>query len=174
MSRSLPKQILSICEQPVYQAREAETLLQIIGQVRQEKPDLPMAYRMVLTDLEQRIQTDRSRATMNVAATLLAVATPAVFVPWNLSLRPPIKRTTSPRSQSSAGEAARWDDEGVVEATSRKFASWRGQTAGHRGMTSSLRAAEVAWHFLIGLATPPQEGYVRHPEFIDRPSLRSR
>ena len=66
-------------EQPVYPARESETLLQVIRQVRQEKPDLPMAYQMVLTDLEQRIPTDRSRATMNVAAsTLLAAATPAL------------------------------------------------------------------------------------------------
>ena len=66
-------------EQPVYQAREAETLLQVIRQVRQERTDLPMAYQMVLTDLEQRLRTDRSRATMNVAAsTLLAAATPAM------------------------------------------------------------------------------------------------
>jgi hypothetical protein len=66
-------------EQPVYQPREAETLLQMIRQVRQEKPDLPMAYQLVLTDLEQRLRTDRSRSTMNVAASaLLAVATPAL------------------------------------------------------------------------------------------------
>ena len=64
-------------DQPVYQAREAETLLQLIGQVRQEKPDLPKAYQLVLADLEQRIKTDRSRATLNVGASaLLAVATP--------------------------------------------------------------------------------------------------
>ena len=46
-------------DQPVYQPREAETLLQLIGQVRQEKPDLPKAYQLVLADLEQRIKTDR-------------------------------------------------------------------------------------------------------------------
>jgi hypothetical protein len=64
-------------DQPVYQAREVETLLQLIGQVRQEKPDLPKAYQLVLADLEQRIKTDRSRATLNVGASaLLAVATP--------------------------------------------------------------------------------------------------
>jgi hypothetical protein len=45
--------------------------------VRQEKPDLPKAYQLVLADLEQRIKTDRSRATLNVGASaLLAVATP--------------------------------------------------------------------------------------------------
>jgi hypothetical protein len=64
-------------DQPVYQSREVETLLQLIGQVRQEKPDLPKAYQLVLADLEQRIKTDRSRATLNVGASaLLAVATP--------------------------------------------------------------------------------------------------
>ena len=64
-------------DQPVYPAREVDTLLQIIGAVRRERPDLPKAYQMVFADLEQRIQTDRSRDTMNVAASaLLALATP--------------------------------------------------------------------------------------------------
>jgi hypothetical protein len=64
-------------DQPVYQVREAETLVQIIGQLRQERPDLPKVYQDVLADLEQRIKTDRSRATLNVGASaLLAVATP--------------------------------------------------------------------------------------------------
>ena len=67
----------SFLDQPVYQTREVETLQQIIQQVRAEKPELPMAYRLVLSDLEQRIRTDHSRATLNVAASaLLAVATP--------------------------------------------------------------------------------------------------
>jgi Peptidase family M28 len=72
----LPKNPVYL-DQPVYPAREAETLVQVIGQVKQEKPDLPKVYQQVLTDLEQRIKTDRSRATLNVgASTLLAVATP--------------------------------------------------------------------------------------------------
>ena len=38
-----------------------------------------MAYQIVLTDLEQRLRTDRSRETMNVAASaLFAVATPSM------------------------------------------------------------------------------------------------
>jgi Zn-dependent M28 family amino/carboxypeptidase len=62
---------------PVYGTREVDTLMQILTQVRQEKPDLPQAYRLVFADLEKRIQTDHSRATMNVASTaLLALATP--------------------------------------------------------------------------------------------------
>ena len=46
-------------------------------QVRQERPNLPEAYRMVFADLEERIKTDQSRPTLNIAAsTLLALATP--------------------------------------------------------------------------------------------------
>jgi hypothetical protein len=72
----LPKRPVFL-NQPVYGTREKDTLLQIIAQVRLEKPDLPAAYRMVFADLEKRIQTDQSRATMNVAASaLLALATP--------------------------------------------------------------------------------------------------
>lgn len=64
-------------EKPVYPAKEVDTLLSVMQQARNEKPDLPMGYRMVFDDLERRIQTDRSRATLNVAAsTLLALATP--------------------------------------------------------------------------------------------------
>jgi hypothetical protein len=64
-------------DKPVYPAKEIDTLLKVMQQVRAEKPDLPMAYRMVFDDLERRVQTDHSRMTLNVAAsTLLAVATP--------------------------------------------------------------------------------------------------
>jgi hypothetical protein len=64
-------------DKPVYSPREVETLLQIIQAVRVERPDLPAGYRLAFADLEQRIKTDRSRETMNVAAsTLLALATP--------------------------------------------------------------------------------------------------
>jgi len=64
-------------DKPVYSPREVETLLQIIQTVKLERPDLGAGYRLALADLEQRIRTDHSRATMNVAAsTLLALATP--------------------------------------------------------------------------------------------------
>ena len=64
-------------DKPVYPAREVDTLLRVVQQVRNEKPDLPMAYRMAFDDLEKRIPTDHSRSTLNVAAsTLLALATP--------------------------------------------------------------------------------------------------
>jgi len=64
-------------ETPVYPAREVETLLRVMQRIRNEKPDLPMAYKMAFDDLERRLQTDRSRPTLNVAtSTLLALATP--------------------------------------------------------------------------------------------------
>ena len=71
-----PKKFVYL-DKPVYSPREVETLLQIIQAVKLERPDLPAGYRLALADLEQRIRTDHSRATMNVAAsTLLALATP--------------------------------------------------------------------------------------------------
>jgi hypothetical protein len=64
-------------DQAVYPAREVDTLLKLMRAARAQKPDLPAAYRLVFDDLEKRIQTDRSRATLNVAASaLLALATP--------------------------------------------------------------------------------------------------
>ena len=64
-------------DKPVYPAKEVDTLLKVMQAARSEKPDLPMAYRMVFDDMEQRVKTDRSRATLNVAASaLLALATP--------------------------------------------------------------------------------------------------
>jgi len=64
-------------DKPVYPANEIEALLRVTQEVRSEKRDLPIAYRMVFDDMERRIKTDRSRATLNVAASaLLALATP--------------------------------------------------------------------------------------------------
>jgi Zn-dependent M28 family amino/carboxypeptidase len=64
-------------DKPVYPAKEVDTLLSVMQQARNEKSDLAMGYRLVFDDLERRIQTDRSRSTLNVAAsTLLALATP--------------------------------------------------------------------------------------------------
>jgi hypothetical protein len=61
----------------VYPAREVDTLLKLMKAARAQQPDLPAAYRLVFDDLEKRIQADRSRATLNVAASaLLALATP--------------------------------------------------------------------------------------------------
>jgi hypothetical protein len=62
---------------PVYPAREVDTLVKIMNAVKVEKPDLPAAYRMVFDDLLVRVRTDRSRSTLNVAASaMLALATP--------------------------------------------------------------------------------------------------
>jgi len=97
---------------PVYPAREVDTLLQIMGQVRQEKSDLPPAYRLVFTDLEQRIQTDRSRATLNIAASaMLALATPR-FSPTLLELFviPAYQKANKPEiAKALLEEAARWE-----------------------------------------------------------------
>ena len=99
-------------DQPVYPVREVNTLLRIIGDVRREKPDLPMAYRLVFADLEQRIQTDRSRATMNVAASaLLALATPRLssFM-LELIVAPAYRRDNKPEiARALLEEAARWE-----------------------------------------------------------------
>jgi hypothetical protein len=64
-------------DKAVYPAKEVDTLLKLMRAARAQKPDLPAAYRLVFDDLEKRVQTDRSRATLNVAASaLLALATP--------------------------------------------------------------------------------------------------
>jgi hypothetical protein len=64
-------------DKPVYPAKEVDTLVKIMTAVKTEKPDLPPAYRMVFDDMLERIRTDRSRSTLNVAASaMLALATP--------------------------------------------------------------------------------------------------
>ena len=99
-------------ETPVYGAREVETLTQIIEQVRQEKADLPAVYRMVFADLEKRIQTDHSRATMNVASTaLLALATPRLssFL-LQFIVAPAYMKDNKPEiAKALLEEAARWE-----------------------------------------------------------------
>jgi len=107
----LPKNPVFL-DMPVYGTREAETLRQIIGQVRQEKADLPGAYRLVFADLEKRIQTDHSRATMNVAATaLLALATPRLssFL-LEFIVAPAYQKDNKPEiAKALLEEAARWE-----------------------------------------------------------------
>jgi hypothetical protein len=97
---------------PVYGTREVDTLTRIIAQVRQEKPDLPDAYRLVFADLEKRIQTDHSRATMNVAATsLLALATPRLssFL-LEFIVAPSYQKDNKPEiANALREEAARWE-----------------------------------------------------------------
>src|SRR5205085_10897479 len=67
----------SYLDKPVYSTKEIPALMAIAREVRAEKPDLPMAYRLVLDDLERRLQTDHSRNTLNVATSaFLALATP--------------------------------------------------------------------------------------------------
>jgi Zn-dependent M28 family amino/carboxypeptidase len=99
-------------DKPVYPASEVGTLLRIIKQVRAERPDLPLGYKLVFEDLEQRIQTDQSRATMNVAAsTLIALATPR-FSPAMLELFvvPAYQKANKPEIvQALLAEAARWE-----------------------------------------------------------------
>jgi len=64
-------------KEPVYAPKEVETLTRILKEARAEKPDMPMAYRLVFEDLERRVETDRSRQTLNVAVSaMLALATP--------------------------------------------------------------------------------------------------
>jgi len=99
-------------EEPVYGSREAETLMQVIAQVREERSDLPAAYRLVFADLEKRIQTDQSRATMNVASTaLLALATPRLssFL-LEFIVAPSYQKDNKPEiARALLEEAARWE-----------------------------------------------------------------
>jgi hypothetical protein len=99
-------------ETPVYATREVTTLLQIVRQIKLEKPDLPMAYRLAFDDLEERLRTDHSRATLNVAAsTLLALATPRLS-PFLLEflVAPAFQKANKPETaRALLEEAARWE-----------------------------------------------------------------
>jgi Peptidase family M28 len=106
----LPKKPVYV-DQPVYPAREADTLLKIVGSVKQERPDLPRAYQLVFADLEQRIRTDRSRSTMTVAASaLLSLATPRLS-PFMLELVAlAYQKDNKPEIAAALlEEAARWE-----------------------------------------------------------------
>jgi hypothetical protein len=88
-----------------------ETLLRIIAQVKQERPDLPRAYQLVFADMEQRIRKDPSRETLNVAASaLLALATPRLspFVLQLLVAPAYLKHNKPEIAQAVLEEAARW------------------------------------------------------------------
>jgi hypothetical protein len=64
-------------DDPIYPASEPEALDKEIALVEKEKKDLPEAYRLMFDDLRQRIRTDKSRETPQMAATaMLALATP--------------------------------------------------------------------------------------------------
>jgi Peptidase family M28 len=107
----LPKRPLYL-EQPIYPSHEADTLLKIVESVKQERPDLPRAYQLVFADLEQRIRTDRSRATMNVAASaLLALATPRLSpVMLEYIVVPAYQKDNKPEIAAALEEeAARWN-----------------------------------------------------------------
>ncbi len=82
-----------------------------MAQVKKEKPDLPRAYQLVFADMEQRIRTDQSRETLNVAASaLLALATPRLS-PFMLQLlvAPAYLKDNKPEiAQALLEEAARW------------------------------------------------------------------
>jgi hypothetical protein len=98
-------------EKPVYPAREVDTLVKLMGDIKRERPDLPKAYQLVFADMEQRIRTDRSRATLNVAASaLLALATPRAS-PFLLQfiVAPAYQKDNKPEiAQAVMEEAARW------------------------------------------------------------------
>jgi hypothetical protein len=98
-------------EKPVYPASEVSTLLRIIKDVRAERPDLPLGYKLVFDDLEQRIQTDQSRATLNVAASaMIALATPRFSAPMlELFVIPAYQKANKPEIvRALSEEAARW------------------------------------------------------------------
>jgi hypothetical protein len=106
----LPKNPVYL-DKPVYGAREADMILRIIGEIRRERKDLPRAYQLVFADLDQRIRTDRSRATLNVAASaLLALATPRLssFMLEFLVAPAYQKEGKSEIVQALREEAARW------------------------------------------------------------------
>ena len=64
-------------EDPIYPASEADTLEKEIALVEKERKDLPQAYRLMFSDLRERIKSDKSREIPQMAATaMLALATP--------------------------------------------------------------------------------------------------
>jgi hypothetical protein len=98
-------------ENPVYAPREVDTLLRIMGDIRRERRDLSPAYRLVFADLEKRLQTDKSRSTLNVAASaLLALATPHLspFMLEFLVVPAYQKENRQDIVQALRQEAARW------------------------------------------------------------------
>jgi hypothetical protein len=110
IARSTKKPVF--LDKPVYPASEVDTLLRIMNEVRSERADLPMAYKLVFADLEQRIKTDRSRATLNVAASsLLALATPRLS-PFMLQfiVAPAYQKDNKPEiARALLEEAARYE-----------------------------------------------------------------
>jgi hypothetical protein len=64
-------------DQPKYPAGEAAALQRILENVRQERSDLPAAYKLMFDDLQPRIKAGAPRETFQVAASaVLALATP--------------------------------------------------------------------------------------------------
>jgi len=97
--------------EPVYPATEVDTLLRVLKQVKAEKKDLPRGYVLAFNDLEKRITTDKSRETLQVAASaLLAIATPR-FSPFMLDfvVGPFYERHNQPEIVAAIKEeSARW------------------------------------------------------------------
>jgi hypothetical protein len=99
-------------DKPVYPASEVDTLLRIMNELRAERADLPMAYKLAFADLEQRVRTDHSRATLNVAASsMLALATPRLS-PFLLQfiVAPAYQKNNKPEiARALLEESARWE-----------------------------------------------------------------
>lgn len=73
-------------DDPVYPASEIAVLAKLMDDARAEKADLPECYRLVFEDMEERVRTDKSRQTIQVAASaMLGLATPR-FSPFMLEL----------------------------------------------------------------------------------------
>jgi hypothetical protein len=75
VSRSAQKP--SYAAAPVYPPGEKATMIRYMATLERERPDLPNAYKLMLTDMRTRLATDASREALRVAtAGLLAIATP--------------------------------------------------------------------------------------------------
>jgi hypothetical protein len=99
-------------DKPAYPPSEIDTLMRIMTEVKAERPDLPMGYKLAFADLEQRIKTDHSRATLNIAASaLLALATPRLS-PFLLEfiVAPAYQKDNKPEiARALLEEAKRWE-----------------------------------------------------------------
>jgi hypothetical protein len=97
--------------EPAYPTSEVATLQSLMTTVQKERTDLPRVYALVFSDLQERVKTDRSRETLQVAAAaLISLATPR-FSGFTLGfiLEPFYEKANKPEIvEAIREEAKRW------------------------------------------------------------------
>ena len=88
---------------------EVASLRRVVQLAERERPEMPMAYKLMFSDLKQRVTSNASRETLRVAASaLLALATPqfSSFM-LNLVLEPFYAASNKPEIVEAIREEAR-------------------------------------------------------------------